>query len=86
MGISGNGRVKVMEKYIEILCKQNPEMTLECKNPECNQKITVKSKDVFKKKTYKLLCPKCNKETCYITSKFVDDFKNELKKLGINIK
>lgn len=40
-------RGKIMDKYVELLCKQNPKMTLECNNPDCKQKTTVNSKDVF---------------------------------------
>ena len=37
-----------MDKYIEILCKQNPKIKLECKNSECKHVEEVNSKDVFK--------------------------------------
>lgn len=75
-----------MDKYIELFCKQNPKMILECNNPECKQKTSVNSKDVFKCKSYSFICPKCCQETTYDTSKFVNDFKKQLKKLGITIK
>ncbi|MCD7996347.1 MAG: hypothetical protein LUH21_03840 [Clostridiales bacterium] len=74
-----------MDKYIEVLCKQNPKMTLECNNPECGCKTEVNSKDVFKNKEYVLLCPKCNKETSYNTTIFVEDFKKQMKALGITV-
>ncbi len=75
-----------MDKYVELFCKQNPKMTLECNNPDCKQKTTVNSKDVFKRLSFTLLCSKCNKETIYDTSKFADDFKKQLKKLGVTVK
>ena len=75
-----------MDKYVELMCKQNPKMTLKCNNPDCEYKTTVNSKDVFKSNSYTLLCPECNNKTIYDSSKFADDFKKQLKKLGITIK
>lgn len=74
-----------MDKYVELLCKQNPKMSLKCGNPDCDHKSSVDSKDVFKNKEYNLLCPECNKTTTYDTSKFSDDFKKQLKTLGISL-
>ncbi len=74
-----------MDKYVELLCKQNPKMTLECRNPDCGYKASVDSKDVFKNNEYKHLCPECNKVTSYDSSKFADDFKKQLKNLGISL-
>lgn len=75
-----------MDKYVELLCKQNPRMTLNCGNPDCTHKFSVDSKDVFKNKEYSFICPQCNKSTTYDTSKFADDFKKQLKKSGISLK
>lgn len=75
-----------MDKYIVALCKQNPKMKLECKNPECGFTVEVKTEDVFRCKEYKFVCPQCNKETHYETTAFVDDFKKQLKALGITLK
>lgn len=75
-----------MDKYAELFCKQNPKMTLKCNNPDCDYKTTVNTKDVFQNKLYTILCPDCNKETAYDTSKFADDFKKQLKMLGITVK
>ena len=63
-----------MEKY-ELLCEQNPKMTLKCRNPECGADTSVDSKDIFKNNRYKHLCPKCKKVTTYDSSKFIDNFK-----------
>lgn len=75
-----------MDKYIEVLCKQNPKMKLECNNPDCKCTTEVNSKDVFKNKEYILTCPHCETETPYDTTKFVDDFKKQMKALGITVK
>ena len=45
-----------MDKYVELFCKQNPKMTLECNNPDCKQKTTVNSKDVFKNGVSQQVC------------------------------
>lgn len=74
-----------MDKYIEIFCKQNPKMNMDCGNPECKHSFEVNSKDFFKNKTYSHVCEQCGKSTEYDTSKFVKDFKEQLKKLGVKL-
>ncbi|WP_024347371.1 hypothetical protein [Lacrimispora indolis] len=75
-----------MDKYIEVLCKQNPKIKLECNNPECKCITEVKSKDIFKNKEYILTCPHCKTETPYDTTEFVNDFKKQMKALGVTVK
>ena len=41
-----------MDKYLQILCKQNPETTIECGNPDCKNKITVNSEELFSNDIY----------------------------------
>lgn len=74
-----------MDKYVELLCKQNPEMTLKCGNPECSKEFRTKSKDVFQSKEFKHTCDSCGKSTTYDSTKFADNFKQQLKKLGITL-
>lgn len=74
-----------MDKYINVLCRQNPEMKLKCGNPECGKEFKVKSKNVFQNKEYKHMCPFCQKSTTYNTTEFVEDFKRQMKKLGITL-
>lgn len=75
-----------MDKYIEVLCKQNPKMEMECSNPDCRKKFNVKTTDFFKNKSYVYKCDKCEKETNYDTTKFVNDFKKKLEKMGVTVK
>ena len=75
-----------MDKWIEIICKQNPKMTLICGNKECNQKFVVKSLDVCKRKVYSRVCEKCGMSTRYDTSKLFDDEIKQLKSMGVKIK
>ena len=75
-----------MDKYIEVFCKQNPEITFPYGNPKCKKEHTFKTKEVFKKKTYKFECSSCGTNTEVDTSKFVKDFVSQLKKLGITVK
>ena len=76
----------VMDKYIEIFCKQNPKFSVPCGNPDCKKEHTSKSKDVFKEKIYEFKCESCDKTTEIDTTKFVKDFVSQLKKLGITAK
>lgn len=73
-----------MDKAVEILCRQNPEMKLKCNG--CNAEGKVKSKDVFKVESYEYECKTCGSVTTYVTSKFADDFKKQMKKFGITIR
>jgi hypothetical protein len=75
-----------MDKYIEVLCKQNPITKMDCGNPECKNEFEIKSNEFFKDKTYNRVCDKCGKSTQYDTSKFVEDFKKQLKQLGVIVK
>lgn len=75
-----------MDKYVEVFCKQNPVMKMDCGNAECNYKFEVKTKDFFRNNTYNHTCTKCGKSTEYDTSKFALDFKKQLKKLGIELR
>lgn len=75
-----------MDKWIEIICKQNPKMTLICGNKECNQKFVVKSLDVCKLKVYSHVCEKCGMSTGYDTSKMFDDAIKQLKAMGVKLK
>lgn len=75
-----------MDKYIEALCKQKPEITLPCGNPQCKKEYKFKSKDVFKKKDYTFTCTACGKDTSCDTTKFAKDFVAQLKKAGITVK
>lgn len=75
-----------MDKWIEIICKQNPKMTLICGNKECNQKFVVKSLDVCKRKVYSHVCEKCGMSTGYDTSKMFDDAIKQLKAMGVKLK
>ncbi len=74
-----------MDKYIEVLCKQNPETKMECGNPDCKHEFKVKSKEFFKGSSYHHVCDECGLSTDYDTTKFVKEFKEQLKKLGITI-
>ena len=58
-----------MDKYIEVLCKQNPKISFPCGNPDCKKEHTFKSKDVFKNKTYQFVCENCGKTTEVDTTK-----------------
>ena len=75
-----------MDKYIVALCKQNPKMKLECKNPECGFTVEVKTEDVFKEKDYKFICSFFKQKTAYDITEFVSDFKKQLKAYGIMLK
>lgn len=72
-----------MDKYVALLCKQNPTMTLKCNNPDCDYKVKVNSADVFTDELYSIVCPDCGKTTTYDTSQFADNFKKQLQKLGV---
>lgn len=78
--------ITVMDKYIEVLCKQNPKISFPCGNPECKKEHTFNSKDVFKKKIYEFKCTSCGKITELDTSEFVKNFVSTLKKMGITVK
>ncbi len=75
-----------MNKYIEVFCKQNPNISFPCGNPDCKKEHTFKSKDVFKNNSYKFKCSSCGEVTNVDTTKFVKDFVATLKKLGITVK
>lgn len=75
-----------MDKYVMLFCKQNPKVKIRCNNPDCKCKATVSSENVFREDFYVFTCPDCGKETICNTSKFTDDFKNQLEKIGVSIK
>ena len=74
-----------MDKYIEVLCKQNPKISFPCGNPDCKKEHTFKSKDVFKNKTYQFVRRNCAKTTEPDTTKLVTDFLPQLKKIRITV-
>lgn len=68
-----------MDKYIKVLCEQNPTLDLDCDNPKCNHKTNVKSKDFFKSNIYKFTCSKCELKNEVNSKKWVDDFIKTMK-------
>lgn len=74
-----------MDKYIQILCRQNPNMTLPCGNPECKTKHTFHTKDVLKDKTYEFTYTHCGKKTTVDTSNFTEKFIQQLKAMGVTV-
>lgn len=72
-----------MDKYKEIICKQNPTMKLPCGNKKCKTEFTVKTIDLCKSKTYSHICEKCGETTDYIAEKLFDKVIKELKAWGI---
>lgn len=57
-----------MEKHLEIFCKQNPTMDIECGNEECKYKTKIKTKDFLNTKyTYKYHCKKYGHDTIFDT-------------------
>lgn len=75
-----------MDKYAEVICKQNPKMTLECGNKDCRQKFDVKTMDLCKVKEYKHLCEKCGDTTTYSAEDMFADLIKQFKALGITVK
>lgn len=73
-----------MDKLIKILCEQSKIMELNCGNKDCNTLHTLKTKDVFKSKIYQLNCSKCEMVTDFHNQKFIDEFKKQLKDLGVS--
>lgn len=71
-----------MDKYMEVLCSQNPKIDLECQNSKCKKKITIKSIELFKHKEFIYKCPKCGITSTYDTTKFVKKYTEGMKKLG----
>ncbi len=58
-----------MEKHIQIFCKQNPNIELECQ--KCHARIKIRTLDFLKKKyTYEFKCNKCNSTTSVDTKDF----------------
>ena len=75
-----------MDKYLEVFCKQNPKIPLECGNEKCKFKFEVKTADLCKKKKYIRICEKCGKTTEYNCEKMFNDIVKKLKSLGIKVK
>lgn len=67
-----------MEKHIEIFCKQNPNIEIEC--PVCHRQIKIKTTEFLKTK-YQYLgkCPECKNNFEYDTSQLFKKLE-ELKK------
>lgn len=60
-----------MEKHIQIFCKQNPNIELECQ--KCHTKTKIKTLDFLKNKyTYEFKCDKCNSTTSFDTKDFFE--------------
>lgn len=72
-----------MDKYIKVLCDQNPITELTCDNNSCKHIITVKSVEFFKNDIYKYTCPKCGYENEINNKKFKSDFISQMKKSKI---
>lgn len=86
MGISGNQRGVNMDKFIKVLVKNNPNMEIECRNPECRKKIKIKSIDFFTSPNgvYQFVCPNCNKSSEIDNiDQYIADLKKKFKSLGI---
>lgn len=75
-----------MDKYIRVLCEQNPNISFNCGNTDCKKEHTFKTNQVFKDRYFEFECASCGKTTKVETSKFVSDLSNEFKKLGITVK
>ena len=43
-----------MDKYIEVLCKQNPKISFPCGNPDCKRNILLNQKMYLKTKPINL--------------------------------
>lgn len=71
-----------MDKFMKVLCSQNPKIDLECQNSKCKKKITIKSIEFFKHKEYIYKCPKCGRISIFNTTKFVKKYTEDMKKLG----
>lgn len=74
-----------MNKYIEVLIKQNPIFEIECNN--CKHKFFVKTKDVFSSEnTYTTNCPKCHLSTGLSDiDNYIRTIEKEMKKSGIEV-
>lgn len=75
-----------MDKFLEIICKQNPQITLSCGNEKCGTKFTEKTIDVCKAKEYKHICDKCGETTTYYADKMFDNAIKQLKAMGVTAK
>lgn len=76
-----------MDKFVEIFAKQNPYTEKECENPECRNKVRLKTKDLFSSPngTYTFTCPVCGGTTTLNgIDKAVDSLKKQFKKMGIS--
>lgn len=75
-----------MDKYIRVLCEQNPNISFNCGNPDCKKEHTFKTNQVFKDRYFEFECTSCGKTTKVETTKFINDLSNEFKKFGITVK
>lgn len=74
-----------MSPYTELFCKQNPQMTLECQNPECKKSFSILTKKVAKTKSYKYTCPLCGQTTVLDFSDTFEKFEKQCKALNIKV-
>ena len=75
-----------MDKFLDVICKQNPKITLSCGNDTCGAEFTEKTIDVCKAKEYKHTCDKCGAETIYYADKMFDKAIKQLKAMGVTVK
>lgn len=73
-----------MDKFVQILAKQNKYFSVTCQNTECRRKIDVKTIDFFSKNTYSFICPHCNNKTIIDNvNKQLEKLKKQFKSMGI---
>ena len=75
-----------MDKYLEVICKQNPKTTLKCGNKDCDNEFMVKTTELCKAKKYSHTCEKCGRSTEYDSSKMFDGVIKQLKALGVTVR
>lgn len=76
----------MMNKYLEVFCKQNPEFILVCGHPDCKAEHTFKSKDVFKSTSFRFKCDCCGNSTTKDSSGLAKDITTNLKRAGITVR
>lgn len=75
-----------MDKFIKILATQNPDMEVDCGNPNCKKKTKIKTIDFFSATngTYELNCSYCgNKTTINNIDQEIEKLKKQFKSIGI---
>ena len=74
-----------MNKYAELLAKQNPVMEQECLG--CTHKNKLKTKEVFKSKEYSFVCSKCGAtNTIKDIPEMIKKLEKDFRKMGITVK